>query len=108
MKFEKDPAEARLRNQQNMTPGAPGVGTGSVSIARNSRTASLCREIKIVQDLIERCLQLYMNKDEVVKTLLEQARIQPGFTSIGKSLIPHYKSSYLLFYIQWCLVVITR
>ncbi|KAI5561881.1 hypothetical protein POPTR_015G019500v4 [Populus trichocarpa] len=82
MKFEKDPAEARLRNQQNMTPGAPGVGTGSVSIARNSRTASLCREIKIVQDLIERCLQLYMNKDEVVKTLLEQARIQPGFTSI--------------------------
>lgn len=82
MKFEKDPAEARLRNQQNMTPGAPGVGTGSVSLARNSRTASLCREIKIVQDLIERCFQLYMNKDEVVKTLFEQARIQPGFTSI--------------------------
>ena len=33
-----------------MTPGAPGVGTGSVSIARNSRTASLCREIKIVRE----------------------------------------------------------
>ncbi|XP_011005531.1 PREDICTED: uncharacterized protein LOC105111776 isoform X2 [Populus euphratica] len=82
MKFEKHPAKARIGNQQNMTPVALGVGTGSVSIARNSRTASPCREIKIVQDLIERCLQLYMNKDEVVKTLLEQARIQPGFTSI--------------------------
>ncbi|KAL0290797.1 UNVERIFIED_CONTAM: hypothetical protein Scaly_2656500 [Sesamum calycinum] len=28
-----------------------------------------------VQNLIERCLQLYMNKDEVVKTLLNRARI---------------------------------
>ncbi|KAJ6411057.1 hypothetical protein OIU84_007750 [Salix udensis] len=65
-----------------MTTGAPGVGTGSVTIASNSKTASLCREIKTVQDLIERCLQLYMSKDEVVKTLLRYARIPPGFTSI--------------------------
>ncbi|KAJ6373636.1 hypothetical protein OIU78_029338 [Salix suchowensis] len=65
-----------------MTTGAPGVGTGSVIIASNSKTTSLCREIKTVQDLIERCLQLYMSKDEVVKTLLRYARIPPGFTSI--------------------------
>lgn len=36
-----------------------------------------------VQNLIERCLQLYMNKDEVVKTLLNRARIDPGFTTLG-------------------------
>ncbi|KAG5229607.1 helicase with zinc finger protein [Salix suchowensis] len=65
-----------------MTTGAPGVGTGSVTIASNSKTTSLCREIKTVQDLIERCLQLYMSKDEVVKTLLRYARIPPDFTSI--------------------------
>lgn len=37
-----------------------------------------------VQNLIERCLQLYMNRDEVVKTLLTRARIEPGFTSLGR------------------------
>ncbi|GJS99233.1 RNA-directed DNA polymerase, eukaryota, reverse transcriptase zinc-binding domain protein [Tanacetum coccineum] len=35
-----------------------------------------------VQNLIKRCLQLYMNKDEVVKTLLNRARIDPGFTDL--------------------------
>ncbi|GJV21909.1 kinase-like domain, phloem protein 2-like protein [Tanacetum coccineum] len=35
------------------------------------------------QNLIERCLQLYMNRDEVVKTLLNRARIDPGFTISG-------------------------
>lgn len=38
--------------------------------------------------MIERCLQLFLDKDEVVKTLFEQARIQPDFTRIGKSLVP--------------------
>nr|GEW15092.1 hypothetical protein [Tanacetum cinerariifolium] len=36
-----------------------------------------------VENLIERCLQLYMNKDEVVKTLLNRVRIDPGFTTLG-------------------------
>ena len=36
-----------------------------------------------VQNLIERCLQLYMNQKEVVETLLEQAKIEPGFTELG-------------------------
>ncbi|KAL5994641.1 hypothetical protein ACLOJK_024694 [Asimina triloba] len=35
-----------------------------------------------VQDLIERCLQLYMNQKEVVETLLVQAKIEPGFTEL--------------------------
>ncbi|XP_061956482.1 uncharacterized protein LOC133678241 isoform X1 [Populus nigra] len=67
------------RNQQNIASGA---GTGSVPITSNNNTAALCREIRIVQDLIERCLQLFLDKDEVVKTLFEQARIQPDFTRI--------------------------
>lgn len=36
-----------------------------------------------VQNLIERCLQLYMNQKEVVETLLAQAKIEPGFTELG-------------------------
>nr|CAB3448801.1 unnamed protein product [Digitaria exilis] len=35
-----------------------------------------------VQNLIERCLQLYMNQKEVVDTLSLQAKIEPSFTEL--------------------------
>ncbi|PSS34979.1 Unconventional myosin-Va like [Actinidia chinensis var. chinensis] len=38
--------------------------------------------IQLVQNLIERCLQLYMSQKEVVNTLLVQAKIEPGFTEL--------------------------
>ncbi|KAK6778974.1 hypothetical protein RDI58_025692 [Solanum bulbocastanum] len=37
-------------------------------------------DIQLVQNLIERCLQLYMNQKETVDTLSHQAKIQPSFT----------------------------
>ncbi|XP_057983799.1 uncharacterized protein LOC131168416 isoform X3 [Malania oleifera] len=40
------------------------------------------QDIQLVQNLIERCLQLYMNQKEVVATLLDQAKIEPGFTEL--------------------------
>ncbi|XP_022158555.1 uncharacterized protein LOC111025014 [Momordica charantia] len=40
------------------------------------------QDIQLVQNLIERCLQLYMNQKEVVETLLNQAKIEPGFTEL--------------------------
>lgn len=40
------------------------------------------KDIQVVQNLIERCLQLYMNQREVVETLLVQAKIEPGFTEL--------------------------
>lgn len=40
-----------------------------------------------MQNLIERCLQLYMSQKEVVDTLLVQAKIEPGFTELGKLII---------------------
>ncbi|KAF7145719.1 hypothetical protein RHSIM_Rhsim04G0110700 [Rhododendron simsii] len=39
-------------------------------------------DIQLVQNLIERCLQLYMSQKEVVDTLLVQAKIEPGFTEL--------------------------
>ncbi|CAA3007687.1 Hypothetical predicted protein [Olea europaea subsp. europaea] len=39
-------------------------------------------DIQLVQNLIERCLQLYMSQKEVVSTLLRQAKIEPGFTEL--------------------------
>jgi uncharacterized protein (TIGR01589 family) len=41
-----------------------------------------CEDIQLVQNLIERCLQLYMNQNEVITTLQYQAKIEPGFTSL--------------------------
>ncbi|KAE8125189.1 hypothetical protein FH972_020022 [Carpinus fangiana] len=49
----------------------------SGSVRRVSR-----QDIQLVQNLIERCLQLYMNQKEVVETLLDQAKIEPGFTEL--------------------------
>lgn len=40
------------------------------------------RDIQLVQNLIERCLQLYMSQREVVSTLHAQAEIEPGFTGL--------------------------
>ncbi|XP_049342584.1 uncharacterized protein LOC125806871 isoform X3 [Solanum verrucosum] len=40
------------------------------------------QDIQLVQNLIERCLQLYMNQEEVIRTLLDQAKIEPGFTEL--------------------------
>ncbi|PHT71433.1 hypothetical protein T459_26537 [Capsicum annuum] len=40
------------------------------------------QDIQLVQNLIERCLQLYMNQGEVVRTLLHQAKIEAGFTEL--------------------------
>lgn len=40
------------------------------------------QDIQLVQNLIERCLQLYMDQKEVVDTLLTQAKIEPGFTEL--------------------------
>ncbi|KAL7169193.1 hypothetical protein ACSBR2_034269 [Camellia fascicularis] len=39
-------------------------------------------DIQLVQNLIERCLQLYMSQKEVVDTLLVQAKIEPDFTEL--------------------------
>jgi len=41
-----------------------------------------CEDIQKVQNLIEKCLQLYMTQEEVVSTLKSEAGIQPRFTTL--------------------------
>uniref|UniRef100_A0A5B6Z7W5 Angiotensin-converting enzyme 2 n=1 Tax=Davidia involucrata TaxID=16924 RepID=A0A5B6Z7W5_DAVIN len=69
-------------DQQNNATEAPVADSGSISISSNDNTKVSREDIELVQNLIERCLQLYMNRDEVVKTLLNRARIDPGFTTL--------------------------
>ncbi|KAK3037037.1 hypothetical protein RJ639_031611 [Escallonia herrerae] len=40
------------------------------------------QDIKLVQDLIEQCLQLYMSQKEVMDILLVQEKIEPCFTEL--------------------------
>ncbi|XP_062231026.1 uncharacterized protein LOC133928623 isoform X2 [Phragmites australis] len=60
----------------------PEGDSGSFSAASNDNKKVSREDIELVQNLIERCLQLYMNKGEVVRTLSNRARIEPGFTTL--------------------------
>ncbi|GER46362.1 hypothetical protein STAS_23402, partial [Striga asiatica] len=69
--------------QLNIASETPVQDSGSVSTSSNNNRKVSREDIELVQNLIERCLQLYMNRDEVVKTLLNRARIDPAFTTLG-------------------------
>ncbi|KAJ4843430.1 hypothetical protein Tsubulata_021598 [Turnera subulata] len=71
MRALQDPAS----NLQN-TAEAYGMDSGMLCISRKVTR----QDIEVVQNLIERCLQLYMNRNEVANTLLRQARVEPEFT----------------------------
>ncbi|XP_010266491.1 PREDICTED: uncharacterized protein LOC104603991 isoform X2 [Nelumbo nucifera] len=74
--------ESQSDQPNNTTAEAPVADSGSISVSSNDSRKVSREDIELVQNLIERCLQLYMNKDEVVKTLLNRARIEPGFTTL--------------------------
>lgn len=74
--------DSQSDQQNNHTAEAPAADSGSVSASSNDSRKVSRKDIELVQNLIERCLQLYMNRDEVVKTLLTRARIDPGFTTL--------------------------
>ncbi|XAR69602.1 Angiotensin-converting enzyme 2 [Bertholletia excelsa] len=58
-------------------------------------------DIQLVQNLIERCLQLYMSQKEVVNTLLVQAKIEPGFTElVWKKLEEENREFFEAYYIR--------
>ena len=54
-------------------------GGGSIGAGSEGRKISTS-EIQLVQNLIQRSLHLYMSQREVVYTLNQQAKIEPGFT----------------------------
>ncbi|OVA01949.1 Conserved hypothetical protein CHP01589 [Macleaya cordata] len=74
--------ESQGDEQNSIATDAPVADSGSISISSNDTRKVSQKDIVLVQNLIEHCLQLYMNRDEVVKTLLNQAKIEPAFTSL--------------------------
>ena len=50
--------------------------------AREQQRSMSSLDIQLVQNLIERCLQLYMNKREVLSIIEQQAKIAPSFTGL--------------------------
>lgn len=69
---------AALGLTQSHTLPTTSSTSGSSTRARKVST----HDIQLVQNLIERCLQLYMPQKEVVQTLQIQAKIEPGFTDL--------------------------
>ncbi|XP_075519105.1 uncharacterized protein LOC142553015 isoform X3 [Primulina tabacum] len=84
------PANLVLNDRESERPNnateTPVGDSASVSVSSNDKRKVSREDIELVQNLIERCLQLYMNRDEVIKTLLNRARIDPGFTSLVNNL----------------------
>ncbi|KAG4169909.1 hypothetical protein ERO13_A12G111800v2 [Gossypium hirsutum] len=74
--------EPKTEQQNNQAADGPLADSGSLSASSNDGRKVSHQDIELVQNLIERCLQLYMTRDEVVKTLLTRARIDPGFTTL--------------------------
>lgn len=74
--------EVQSQQPNPMATDSPAGDSGSLSVASNDNKVSR-EDIELVQNLIERCLQMYMNKGEVVRTLSTRARIEPGFTTLG-------------------------
>ncbi|KAF5731238.1 hypothetical protein HS088_TW19G00844 [Tripterygium wilfordii] len=68
-------------DQQNNTPDIPPVNAAPASTSNNKPRRVPLAEIELVKNLIERCLQLYMNRDEIINTLQCRAKIEPGVTS---------------------------
>jgi len=71
---QPDSAEPAVASSSAAAGSAPGPG----SEGRKVSTA----DIQLVQNLIERCLQMYLSQREVVSTLHQQAKIEPGFTQL--------------------------
>ncbi|KAL6864884.1 hypothetical protein ACP4OV_016035 [Aristida adscensionis] len=74
--------EERAEQLSTRVTDEPVGDSGSLSAASNDNKKVSREDIELVQNLIERCLQLYMNKGEVVRTLSNRARIEPGFTTL--------------------------
>lgn len=55
-------------------------GSGAGQQEQQRAVSSL--DIQLVQSLVERCLQLYMNKREVFSIIEQQAKIEPSFTGL--------------------------
>ncbi|GAB2291098.1 hypothetical protein Dimus_025353 [Dionaea muscipula] len=70
-------SDLQINNSEALVPDS-----ASASVSSNDGRKVSREDIELVQNLIERCLQLYMNREEVVKQLLTRARIDPGFTTL--------------------------
>ncbi|CAL9172629.1 unnamed protein product, partial [Musa hybrid cultivar] len=79
---EIQPDSQNLHEIQTSVTESPGQDPGSSSIAESNNKNVSREDIELVQNLIEHCLQLYMSKGEVVKTLSSRASIEPGFTAL--------------------------
>eukprot|EP00249_Psilotum_nudum_P024254 c29135_g4_i1 orf=1320-2612(-) len=68
--------------QKSNTNQVTSGGLNGTPVSANEGRRISCEDIQLVQNLIERCLQLYMNESEVISTLSYQAKIEPGFTGL--------------------------
>ncbi|KAJ7514444.1 hypothetical protein O6H91_23G044400 [Diphasiastrum complanatum] len=80
--LQQQQSSKQPQSENNRQPLSPGSSSARASSQSGEGRKISCEDIQLVQNLIERCLQLYMNQGEVIDTLLNQAKIETGFTSL--------------------------
>ena len=77
------PLSSKPGGNDAKTTGASGGSSKKGSSAKDAAGRKISsQDIQLVQNLIEKCLQLYMPLKEVVAMLQQQAKVEPGFTSL--------------------------
>lgn len=90
MKTEKKPVQTGREHSngdsKRETQAKDGNGTAEVTAGNKSMTLKSssvsAEDVQMVQNLIERCLQLYLTQEEVVSVLREQAAIDAELTQL--------------------------
>ena len=83
------------KNQSGMAAGKQEAGGNGMA---GGQSKISCADIQYVQNLIERCLQQYMTRKDVVFALQYQARIEPGFTTLVWQKLEEQNPSFFMAY----------
>lgn len=73
---------SELPEQQHQDQNHTATTANTIETTTKTSISVSTDDIQTVQNLIERCLQLYLTKDEVTNVLKEQATVDPSFTEL--------------------------
>eukprot|EP01087_Luapelamoeba_hula_P000331 TRINITY_DN10228_c0_g1_i1.p1 TRINITY_DN10228_c0_g1~~TRINITY_DN10228_c0_g1_i1.p1 ORF type:complete len:489 (-),score=83.51 TRINITY_DN10228_c0_g1_i1:134-1600(-) len=79
---KRKPKAATTKRPVKRPPPTPSTAQPILPKPTKQRGKITAEEIQLVQNLIERCLMLYMNQAEVVTALKSHASIEPNFTNL--------------------------
>jgi len=90
-------------NGKTMMPNLNGItdATTTTDAKGQQQRKVSCQDIQLVQNMIERCMQLYMSQKEVVNALHTQAHVEPTFTMLVWQKLEASNPAFFRTYYTW-------